>query len=68
MFFLIELSGNLLLQEAILIQFEENVLSDLCLKSNCSSTKDVETNVESLVYLGVNNAVLIAKFFWRAIL
>jgi hypothetical protein len=68
MFFAIELSGNVLLQEAILIQFEEDVLSDLCLKLSRSSTKDVETNVEPLVDVGVNSVVLITEFLWRAVL
>ena len=62
----IELSCNAFLQKAILVQLKKYVLSDIRLTLSCSSAKDVETDAEPPVYLGVDSVVLVAELLWRA--
>jgi hypothetical protein len=51
--FAVRLNGRLFLQEAILVEFCEDILGDFCLLVGGSATENVEANVEPFVDLGV---------------
>lgn len=61
--FAVRLGGFLFLQEAVLVEFCENVLGNVCLLGGGSATEDVEANVEPFVDLGVQLVVLVAQLF-----
>jgi hypothetical protein len=58
--FTVKLRGNLFFQKIIVFQFQKNLLSDFRLQLGCSAAKNVETEVEPLVYPGVEGMVLVA--------
>lgn len=66
--FAVRLSCFLLFQETVLVEFCENVLSDLGLLGCGSATENVETNVEPFVDLCVQLVVLVAELFRCALL
>lgn len=66
--FAVRLNCCLFLQEAILVEFCEDVLSNVCLLGGGGTTEDVEANVEPFVNLCVQFVVLVAKLFRCALL
>ncbi len=56
-----QLCSALLLEEAILSQFAEDVLCDPRLELRRGLTELVEADVEPLVYVGMDEAVLVAE-------
>jgi hypothetical protein len=66
--FAVRLDGCLFLQEAVVVEFCEDVLSNVCLLGGGSATEDVEANVEPFVDLCVQFVVLVAKLFRCALL
>ena len=65
--FAVRLDGCLFLQEAVLVEFCENVLSNVCLLGGGSATENVEANVEPFVDFCVQLVVLVAQLFRRAL-
>ena len=66
--FTVRLSCFLLFQETVLVEFCEDVLSDLGLLGGWSATENVETNVKPFIDLGVQLVVLVAELFRCALL
>lgn len=66
--FAVRLGGFLLLQEAVLVEFCENVLGNVCLLGGRSATEDIEANVEPFVDLCVQLVVFVAQLFRCALL
>ena len=66
--FAVGLDGCLFLQEAVLVEFCEDVLSNVCLLGGGGATEDVEANVEPLVDFCVQFVVLVAQLFRCALL
>jgi hypothetical protein len=66
--FAVGLDGCLLLQEAVLVEFCEDVLSNVCLLGGGGATEDVEANVEPFVDLCMQFVVLVAQLFRCALL
>ena len=65
--FAVRLDGCLFLQEAVLVEFCENVLSNVCLLGGGSATENVEANVEPFVDFCVEFVVLVAQLFGGAL-
>lgn len=61
--FTVQLSCSPLLQQFILVQFKKDVLGDFRLKLSRGATKDVKTDVEPLVYVGMDDTVLVAELY-----
>lgn len=66
--FAVRLDRRLLFQEAVLVEFCEDVLSDLGLLRSGSAAENVEANVEPFVDLGVQLVVFVAQLFRSALL
>jgi hypothetical protein len=66
--FAVRLDSCLFLQEAVLVEFCEDVLSNVCLLGGGGATEDVEANVEPLVDLCVQFVILVAQLFRCALL
>lgn len=66
--FAVRLSGFLFLQEAVLVEFCEDVLCNVCLLGGGSATEDIEADVEPLVDFCVQFVVLVAQLFRCALL
>jgi hypothetical protein len=65
--FAVRLNGCLFLQEAVLVEFCEDVLGDFCLLVGGGATENVEANVEPFVDLSVQLVVLVAQLFGCAL-
>ena len=63
----VKLCCGAFVQEAIVVQFEEDILGNVGLKLGCCTAEDIESNVEPAVYCGVNEVILVAKLLWRAL-
>jgi hypothetical protein len=61
--FAVRLDSCLFLQEAIVVEFCEDVLSNVCLLGGGSAAEYVEANVEPFVDLCVQFVVLVTKLF-----
>jgi len=57
-----------LLQEAILIKLEKDVLSDICLKLGGCAAKNIKTDIEPVVYCGVNDVIFVTELLQGAFL
>jgi len=66
--FAVRLSGLLFLQEAVLVEFREDVLGNVCLLGGGGAAEDVEANVEPFVDLCVELVILVAQLFRCALL
>ena len=66
--FAVRLSGFLFLQEAVLVEFCEDVLCNVCLLGGGSATENIEADVEPLVDFCVQFVVLVAQLFRCALL
>lgn len=64
----VELSGHLLLQESILVELQEDIVSDVRLQLSCCLAENIETNIEPTIYGGMDFVVFIAELLWCAFL
>ena len=64
----VRLNGGALLEEAVLVELGEDILGDFRLLVRRCPAKDVESDVEPLVDLGVQLVVFVAELFWGALL
>jgi len=56
-----------LLQESVLVELKEDIVSDVCLQLGCPA-KNIETDIEPIIYGGMDYVVFIPKLPWRAFL
>lgn len=62
----VQLRGHSFFEEPIVLQLEKDILGNLGLQLGSGAAKDVEADVEPLVYIRMDDVILVAERSWRA--